>query len=421
VLFAAPWTLDRAIEAALKDSPDARLARQRAEEADTLVQEARSAWYPQVSLQSRYTQTNSPMTAFGAILNERAFSFGLDFNHPGEVDDLDAAGTVAYNLYSGGRSKAGLDAAHAGVRAAAQDLRAAQNQLGAAVVKAYLEIIKAREGVGALEAGVRAYEASVSVAGARFAAGQMFKADLLSLEVQLAQTREHLAFARNGAALAERAFNYVLGGENPAAPVELSDEDPALGRLVAPATSDFSLRPELLALQERVKAAEATLRSARGGRQPTVNAFASYQYDQGWKLDHQGDSWTAGVSLDLNVFDGGQTSAKIRRSASELAQVKEMLRKATLGIGIEVEQARLGYENSRDRLDVTSQAVAQADESAALSRARFEKGLLVAADLIGVEGRLIEARMRRAFATADERIAVADYRRALGLPLLSNP
>jgi len=163
------------------------------------------------------------------------------------------------------------------------------------------------------------------------------------------------------------------------------------------------------------------LRAARGGRHPAVNAFASYQYDQGWKLDHQGDGWIAGVSLDLNLFDGGLTSARIRQSASELAQAKEMLRKATLGVGLEVEQARLAYEDAHDRLSVTAQVVGQAEESAELSRARFEKGLLLTAELIGAEGRLIEARTRRAFASADELIAVADYRRALGLPLLTSP
>ncbi len=420
-LRAEPWTLDRALQAALKDNPDARLAQQRAEVAEAIVQQARSAWYPQVSLQGRYTQTNSPMMAFGSILNQRAFNYSLDFNHPGRIDNLNATGTVAYNIFAGGRPTAGLAAARSGVRAAEQDVRAAHNQLGAAVVRAYLDIRKAREAVGALDAGVKAYGAAVAVARTRYDAGQMLKADLLSLEVQFAQTREQFATARHGAALAERAFNFVLGVEAPAAPVELATEDPALASLAAPAKADFSGRPELLGLQERVSAAEAMLRAARGGRQPTVNAFASYQYDQGWKLNRHGDSWLAGVTLDLNVFDGGQILAKIRQSTSELAQVKEMLRKATLGIGLEVEQARLALETARERLGVTDQAVAQADESAALSRARFEKGLLLTADLIGVESRLIEARMRHAFAAADERIAVADYRRALGLSFHANP
>jgi outer membrane protein TolC len=213
----------------------------------------------------------------------------------------------------------------------------------------------------------------------------------------------------------------VLGLEATVEPVELATDDPSLARLALPDTLDFSQRSELLGLQERIHAAEAMARAARGNRQPTVNAFASYQYDQGWKLDRHADSWTAGVSVDLNVFDGGQTSGKIRQSSAELTQVKEMLRKATLGIGLEVEQARLAHDDARERLAVTAQAVEQAEESASLSRARFEKGALLTADLIGVESRLIEARMRRTVAAADERIALADLRRALGLAPLDNP
>ena len=421
LLRAEPWTLDRALATAFAQSPDAKLARQRIEAAQAMIDQSNSAWLPQLMLQSRYTETNNSMMAFGSILNQRAFSFGLDFNHPGRIDDFNTTGTVAYNLYAGGRATAGRNAARAGALAAEQDARATQNQLGAEVIKAYLNIRKAREAVAAVEAGVKAYEAGVAAARARFEAGQMLKADLLSLEVQLEQTRETLSSTRHGAALAERAFLFVLGLDASAKRVEITTDDPALARLVAPDTRDFSQRPELLGLQERMRAAEAMVRAARGQRQPTVNAFASYQYDQGWKLDSHADSWMAGVSVDLNVFDGGQTTGKIRQSTAELAQVKEMLRKATLGIGLEVEQARLAHDDARERLAVSAQAVEQAGESAALSRARFEKGALLTADLIGVEGRLIETRMRRAVAAADERIALADLRRALGLAPLTQP
>jgi outer membrane protein TolC len=418
---AEPWTLDRALATALAQNPDIKIARQRIEAAQAMIEQAGAAWMPQVMLQGRYTDTNNPMMAFGSILNQRAFNSGLDFNHPGQIDNLNTTGTVAYNIYSGGRATAGRNAARAGSHAAEQDARATQNQLGAEVVKTYLNIRKAREAVAAVEAGVKAYEAGVAAARARYEAGQMLKADLLSLEVQLAQTRENLSSARHGAALAERAFLFVLGLDAIAEPVELAVDDPSLARLAPPDTLDFSQRPELLSLQERIRAAESMVRAARGNRQPAVNAFASYQYDQGWKLDRHADSWLAGVSVDLNVFDGGQTSGKIRQSSAELAQVKEMLRKATLGIGLEVEQARLAHDDARERLAVTAQAVGQAEESAALSRARFEKGALLTADLIGVESRLIEARMRRAVAAADERIALADLRRALGLAPLTAP
>jgi outer membrane protein TolC len=259
------------------------------------------------------------------------------------------------------------------------------------------------------------------VARARFDSGQLLKSDLLSLEVQLAQTRESLSAARHGAALAARAFVFVLGLDPTDETVELTTDDPALIRLDAPDTRDFSQRPELLGLQERVRAASAMVDAARAGRRPAVNAFASYQYDQGWKTDRHGDSWLAGVSVDVNIFDGGLTSGRIRQSSAELAQVKEMLRKTSLGIGLEVEQARLAHASAVERLAVTTPVVAQAEESASLIRARFEREAVLTADLIGAESRLLEARLRRTIASADERMALVDLRRALGLNPLAQP
>lgn len=161
--------------------------------------------------------------------------------------------------------------------------------------------------------------------------------------------------------------------------------------------------------------------AARGARRPTVNAFASYQYDHGWQTARHGDSWLAGVSVDVNVFDGGQTSGKIRQSSAELTLVKELLRKATLGIGLEVEQARLAHADATERLAVSARSVELATESAALSRARFDKEALLSADLIGAESRLLEARLRRTVAAADERLALVELRRALGLTPLPQP
>lgn len=409
------WTLPRAVATALEHSPDARLARARVEGAQALVDQAQSAWRPHVSVSGRYTDTNSPMMAFGSILNQRSFSNTIDFNHPGRIDDLNATGTVAYNLYSGGRATAGRNAARAGAQAADLDLQAARQQLTAEVVKVTLDLRKAREAVAAVEAGVKAYEAAVAVARARYDAGQLLKADLLALEVQLAQTRETLSAARHGAALAARAFQFTLGLEPSADPVELAADDASLDRLAIPDTHDTSRRPELLGLQARLRAARAMVAAARGARRPTVNAFASYQFDKGWELGHDATSWLGGISVDINVFDGGQTAGKIRQSRAEVTQLEEMLRKATLGIELEAEQARLAHDDAAQRLAVSTLAVTQADEAAALTRARFEKQAVLTADLIGAESRLIEARLRRTVAAADERLAVVDLRRALGL------
>lgn len=419
---AETWTLERAVATALEHSPDARLAQARIDGARSLVTQAQAASWPQLSVSGRYTDTNSPMMAFGSILNQRAFSSAIDFNRPGEIDNLNATGTIGYNLYSGGRVAAGRRAARAGAEAASLDGAATRQQLVAAVVKALLDLRKAREALGAVDAGVKAYEAAVAVGRARSEAGQLLRADLLSLEVQLAQTRESLSAARHGAALAARAFRYVLGLPASDESIKLADEDPALAALTPPDSRDVSRRPELLALQARVRAASAMVDVARGARRPTVNAFASYQYDKGWQLRSEGTGWLAGVAVDVNVFDGGQATGQVRQSRAEREQMREMLRKATLGIELEAEQARLAHSDAAERLAVASVAVAQAAESATLTRARFEKQAVLTADVIGAEGRLIEARLRRTIAAADERLAVVQLRRAVGLdPLPVTP
>jgi outer membrane protein TolC len=289
------------------------------------------------------------------------------------------------------------------------------------VVKAMLNIRKAREAVAAVEEGVRAYEAAASVAQARFDAGQLLKADLLSLKVQLAETRETLSSARHGAALAERAFDFVLGVDPIGSPVDLAPNDPSLARLTVPDTRDYSRRPELLGLEARERAAESMVEAARSGHRPSVNAFASYQYDHGWQLTRAAESWLAGVAVDVDLFDGGQTAGKILQASAELAQAKDLRRKAEMEIGLEVEQARLAHDDALERLAVTARVVEQAEESASLTQARFQKEALLTADLIGAESRLIEARLRRTAADDDERLAVVDLRRALGFDPLPQP
>lgn len=420
-LQAEVWTLDRAVATALEHSPDARLAHARMEAAAALVQQAQGAALPQLKVSGRYTETNSPMLAFGAILNQRAFTDSIDFNRPGQIDNLNATGTISYTLYNGGRATAGRAAARAGVAAAEQDVSAAHQQLAAEVIGATFALHKAREAETAIASGVKAYEASLAVARARYEANKLLKSDLLSLEVQFAETRESLLSARHAAELAARAFRFYLGLEASRDPIELAANDPAWKRLAIPEGRDLAQHPQLLGLQARLRAAEAMVEAAQGTRRPTVNAFASYHYDQGWELSRDATSWSAGVALDFNLFDGGQASGRVRQARAEMLQARERVRKAALGLELAAERAQLAHADARERLAVAAGAVASAEESAALTRARFEEQAVLIADVIGAESRLMQSRLRRTFAEADERLAVVELRRAVGLSPLPEP
>ncbi|MCI0540774.1 MAG: TolC family protein, partial [Verrucomicrobiales bacterium] len=98
----------------------------------------------------------------------------------------------------------------------------------------------------------------------------------------------------------------------------------------------------------------------------------------------------------------------------------EEQRKLRLALDFEVEQARLDLKAADERLAVSSKTIEQAAESAKLTRGRFEQGLALSTQLIDSETALVAARVRRAEAESDQRIAVAALRKALALPQLDS-
>lgn len=408
-----PWTLEKAITHALANNPDARQAEQRIVAARAGIEQANAAFRPQVQFQSSYIRTDNPVGVFSAALNQRSFGPRLDFNDVPDADDLNVRGLVTVPLYTGGRNMAGRDAATASTEAARHAAQAVRHILEFEVTRTFLTIGKARELVLASEAAVAGFGKNLTVAKKRFNAGTILKAEVLDVEVRLAQAKEEVVRARNARSLAERVLRNLLGLE--AQDFAVVDSLPPI---LAPVTTDSFQRPELRAAEQNRRAAEAELRGARSGYRPQVSAFGSLDHDYGWRFDGSGRSYTAGVMLQWNIWDGRRTEAKVNGAQAELNASREAERKVRLAIDLEAEQARLNLQEATERLQVTRQVIAQAQESVDLTRARFEQGLALATQLIDAETALTTARFRRAEAEADQRIATAALRKSLGLPQL---
>lgn len=413
---AEPWTLEKALEQALAHNPDARLARNRIVAAESGLEQANAAFWPRLQFQSSYTRTDNPMMVFGSILNQRAYSSSLNFNDVPDVDDLNARGLVTVPLYTGGRNKAGREAAKANTEAAKQDNEAVRNTLAYEVTRAFHTVLKTREFTNAAGAAVNSYQTNLAIANRRFEAGALLKADVLDIQVRLAQAQEDLVRAKNANALALRALRNLLGLEE--GDFEIAPSAPATQM---PDSMDFSRRAELAAARQRERAAEEQVRGVRSGYLPRLSAFGSLDYDYGWKYDNGAGSYTAGGILQWDIWDGNLTRAKVREARANLDSAHEEQRKLALALGLEVDQAQLELKAAAERLMVTQEAVSQASQSADLTRARFEQGAALPTQLMDAETALVSARVRRAEAEADQRIAVAALRKALGLPQLDAP
>jgi outer membrane protein TolC len=412
-VFPQHWTVVEAVNYALKNNPDAGIALHRIKSAEAAIRQARAAFYPQLGLSAEYGQTNNPIFSFGNILNQGSFTNDIDFNDPGTTDNLRLAATLKYRLYNGGRDQAGVHAAEARQQAEKQQRKAVLSTLADQVVRSFYTIVQAREIVAARKSAVSAITASLKVAKARYDAGDLLKASLLDIEVQQSSAHEQLIQAKHGLNLAKRGFLNLLGLKIDNVDIDLAQQFPQQ----VPDNPDGSLRPEMQSLSAMIQAAEKQLIMARGEYYPTADLFGSYQIDQGFiDEDNGGNSWMAGVRLNYNLYEGGSTQAAVAAAGADLSRAKELRRKMGLTIAFEIEKAQLALKQAEERLLVTDKQVTLANESARLSRERFREGVILSSSLIDAENRLTDARVHSSLAKAERMIAIADLRRAAGLP-----
>ena len=412
-------TLDEAEKLALGKNPDLASAQQRVNAARAALQQANAAFWPQVRVSESYAASDNPVQAFMMTLNQRAFNFGANFNHPDTTDNLNTKVLATYPLYNGGSDLAARQAARLGAEAGENSLDAVRNELVFEVARGFYTVGKARQFVRAAEAAVASMESNLNVASNRFTQGTVLKSDFLDAEVRLSEARENLVRAQNALAISETIFRNVVGvGEKEDVTAgETSVEGEARERGSEPISSaaelDVSHRPELLAARKAADAAERQVRAAFGGHLPRVNAFASYDLDSGDARRYE-DSWVAGVSVELDVFDGFLTRGKVAEARANLAAAHDALRKTELSLELEAKEAQLNLNEAQSRLATTERVVAQAQESLQITKERYGNGLALLTQLLDAETALTAARQRRAAAEADYQIARAALDKALG-------
>ena len=406
-------TLEEAIGRALADNPGARIAMARVAAAEAVLAQARAAFQPQVRVQTGLVVTNQPVSVFGMALSQRSFGPGLHFNDVPVADNWSAGAAFMLPLYAGGRNAAGRNAARAALDGAQQSADATRQMLAFEVTRAFLLVQKSRALAEAARASAAAFESNLQLSQKRQEAGTTLKTDALDMELRLSQAREELARALNAEALTRQALASLLGLETGS--VTAASASP---KLAMPVEGSSPQRPEILAAESLARSAEARVRAAEAGRLPEINAFGGVEHNRGGKFDGQGTSFTTGVMVRWELWDGGLTRGRARQAEAEANAASEDVRRQRLAVSLEVSQARLALAESEERLRVSGKSVQLAEASKKLTLDRFESGLALAAHLIDAETALTAARVRRAEAESDRWIAMAALRRALGLPMI---
>lgn len=415
----APLTLEEAIALALERNPDLRAAAARIAEAGARVREATSAFLPGVEGRLSYARTDNPAQAFGMIVSQRRFAPTLDVNDPGATENFRPEIVGSISLFRGFSDWHSREAATLGLEAQRLEREAIENALRSAVTQTFFAVLSAEEEVTVAQASAEAVSAELKLTKERFERGAALKSDALSLEVRLTEAEEASVRARNAVLVAKAGLRSLLGLERTAS-LELA-RPPAGGRppeVAAPEEAverALSARAEIQAAERLVLLRSAELLAERGAYLPRLTAFASYGQDaRDLELSRQVDSWTLGVEMELDIFSGFRTSARVAAAEARVREAREAVRRARLAVEEEARAAFAALAAARERVRVTEAAKARAEEALRLVREQYQAGTVPVTRYLEAEVGRADARFRSVAARYDLERAAAALRKAMG-------
>lgn len=360
--------LKKLIDTALQNNRDLRVAVLNVEAYQAQYRIQRAAQLPDITATGYQTRQRIPGTYSGgasAISNTDSATVGIS----------------AYELDLFGRVQSLKDQALEKYLAQEETQRSTQLSLIANVATAYMTLLADHDLLRLAEQTAKSYEQSYQLIQQRYEAGISSSLDVSQSRSNLESVRSSLAQYRRQVALDQNALRLLLGTDIPAGLSSgLPEQDlTLLASLGADMPSSLlTRRPDILAAEHALKAANANIGAARAAFFPSISLTAnagSMSSSLNKLFDGGSGTWLFQPSINLPIFDFGSREAQL-----DVAKVQEKIEVATYEKAIqtafkEVSDGLVAQDGYREQLQA-QQALVDANKTYyQLAQSRYEKGV----------------------------------------------
>ncbi len=417
-------SLDECIEMALQNNRRISIADRRVLIARDRVSEAIAMTLPRLSAEGRFTSRNNDsgiqrpeaslqnrlrqsltQAAATSLVEQAGLTPTGQFLQPsgagtsfsGTFSERDVwTGTVSLlvPIYDFGLSKYTREAHEGRVDTARYDARRERQDVAFAVSQAYYRVLEAEKIKGVVEESIGLVERQLGNARDFLSQGLVAANDVLAVEVQLAERRQELSQAENNIQLAIATLNRQVGADvtQPTTIVDILEVEPWRGQFTDALMLAIDTRPDLASLRRQIEIARDEYRATRAdGTAPRVFGFADYN----WSSDEflLNNEWlSGGVAIQVPIFDGGVTIARLQRQRKEIAETVDRYDERVDDIVLDIKQSYLNVNEAAGRIPVARKAVELAQENLRIVRDQYGEGLLTSADILIEEDRLARSR-----------------------------
>lgn len=397
------------LKMALANSPDARLYWESARGAQSRRDQARSKYYPSISVQ-------------GSVQKQKVFA-----DDPAQESDTWTYGPSAQLswllLDVGGRGSAFRQLEEMLVAANYKFNRIIQD-ITLNVEKAYFGFHSSGLAVEAAESAVSEARASLEAAEQKLASGIAARLDVLQAKTAYDKALYSLENAKGIEYEAKAALASALGLPADAEitvvppPEEILEflADGDIGDMIDSAVAG---RADVAAARATLRASAEALRAAESELWPSLSASAEarkdwYRFESGPESSSDDYRYTAGLALKWNIFDGFYNRNAARAARAEMETAKATLSSLQLQAGAEVWKSFYAFQTALRKRVYSEAAHESANESYTTAMTGYENGLKSILDVFQAQSALSESRSALIEARKDAHIALSTLAHALG-------
>jgi len=171
--------------------------------------------------------------------------------------------------------------------------------------------------------------------------------------------------------------------------------------------------PQIRAAKLTVEKAKAGLSAAKDAYIPDVTGLARYSYQSGIPLLVH-NFGTFGISFSYDLFDGGRRIAEVKDARTQLSQAELNLEKVEDEVAVQVETAYDKVEQLQDLAGVAEEVLQARTEASRVTDRQFEQNAALASARAEAHAKAISAQASVLEATLGLSLAQGDLKRTMG-------
>lgn len=323
-------------------------------------------------------------------------------------------------LYTGGQLEGRIDAARYQLNRADLDTENTRQEVRYNVAEAYANVIYRENLALVAQEAVDKGNTQLELINAMFEEGAVAEADLLMMKVNIANYQQALVSANADVEIAKATLATAVGlpQDSDIEPVDMFSYEPYYKTL--PECESYALehRPDGLAAEYDIKAAEAQKNSAAAGYRPQVSAVGSQSIASNRPFrSERSNAWSLGLSLSWNVFDNGVTAENVRQAEAMVSAYDAAKRKIRKSILLETRSAYVQMKAAETNIATTKTAVQEAEDSYTIARVRYEEGVDGLLPVTDAQDKLAQARSNYQTALYEYNLSRSMLEKAMGVPV----